>query len=98
MANSRSGFPVDSPLQNKALVQCLLYCEARQPNQPRGTNAYTAGGPLCVTVCCWWRMYNAQKKKRNWKTKNSDQVKTLFSLNQLIHLKCPPNNKILKKL
>jgi len=39
-----------------------LLCEASQPNQPRGTNAYTAGGPLRVTVCCWWR---TMLKKRN---------------------------------
>ena len=69
-------------LRKKLAAMFALLYETSQPNQPRGTNACTAGGPLDTTVCCWWRTQCSKKKKL--KDKNSDQLKTLF-VNQLIY-------------
>lgn len=77
-----SGHKVDPCFQKKLAAMFASLYEASQPNQPRGTNACTAGGPLDATVCCWWRTQCSKKEIE--RQKNSYQLKTLF-VNQLIY-------------
>ena len=61
-----------------AAMFASLY-EASQPNQPRGTNACTAGGPLDANVCCWWRTQCSKKEIERQKTVTN--LKPFLSIN-----------------
>ena len=66
-------------LRKKLAAMFALLYETSQPNQPRGTNACTAGGPLDTTVCCWWRTQCSKKEIERQKTVTN--LKPFLSIN-----------------
>ena len=67
--------------QKKLAAMFASLYEASQPNQPRGTNACTAGGPLDATVCCWWCTQCSKKEIERQKTVTN--LKPFLSINYI---------------